>query len=108
MAEIIGSVFGKTFFNVNGVGQINKKTVEGVVGMFVSVVCFSALSVLHCWHSGGLVTAGLTGWMALVIVLAAAVTCAETFSPRSSDNFTIPLTAGFVLIAYESIMKVTA
>ena len=34
--EVIGSFFGKYEFNVLGIGEINKKTVEGTVSVFLS------------------------------------------------------------------------
>jgi dolichol kinase len=34
--EVIGSFFGKFEFNVVGIGEINKKTVEGTTSVFLS------------------------------------------------------------------------
>lgn len=34
--EVIGSFFGKFEFNVIGIGEINKKTVEGTTSVFLS------------------------------------------------------------------------
>ncbi len=67
MAEIVGGCFGKNFFEVRGMGDINRKSYEGVLGMFVSTLAASIFAVVYahlchgvsslvCWLVIGLVT----------------------------------------------------
>lgn len=91
MAEVIG-VMGTIRFNVYGIGEINNKSVEGMIGMFL-------FSVLPCipwaWSIGG--------WpnMCIVGVLA---TIAETWSPRGFDNVFIPFfsAVGILIVCWSS------
>eukprot|EP00933_Yihiella_yeosuensis_P068424 TRINITY_DN7402_c0_g1_i1.p1 TRINITY_DN7402_c0_g1~~TRINITY_DN7402_c0_g1_i1.p1 ORF type:complete len:383 (-),score=48.66 TRINITY_DN7402_c0_g1_i1:180-1328(-) len=95
MAEIIGGCFGTHFFEVYGFGEINRKTLEGVAGMFFSSVGSTLLCILRAWSQGGLVTFGLEEWCFWALVAATLATIAETFSPRGTDNFTIPMSSSF-------------
>lgn len=97
MAEIIGSCFGCNHFEVSGVGEINTKTIEGVVAMFASTLISCLLAVLSAWHGGLLESGSLLVWVAICHSIAVLTTAAETFSPRSSDNCTIPLSSALVL-----------
>ena len=45
--EIIGSFYGRIEFNVIGIGEINKKTVEGTVAVFLS----SLISLLIAYNA---------------------------------------------------------
>ena len=46
--EVIGSFYGKMEFSVRGIGEINKKTVEGTVSVFLSG--FVSLVVMYEWY----------------------------------------------------------
>lgn len=77
LAEIIG-VNGRVRFDVYGLGEINNKSVEGMLAMFLG----SVLPSLPYADAVG-------GWPYLLIVGVFA-TVAETWSPRGFDNITIP------------------
>lgn len=77
LAEIIG-VNGVLRFPVYGIGEINNKSVEGMLAMFAGSVI---PSLPYAWAVGGL------GWLCFIGVLA---TLAETWSPRGFDNICIP------------------
>eukprot|EP00933_Yihiella_yeosuensis_P022520 TRINITY_DN1774_c0_g1_i1.p1 TRINITY_DN1774_c0_g1~~TRINITY_DN1774_c0_g1_i1.p1 ORF type:complete len:370 (-),score=40.45 TRINITY_DN1774_c0_g1_i1:254-1363(-) len=96
-AEMVGSCWGKHWFNVTGVGEKNTKSIEGVVAMFVSTLVSSIWMISMAEREGVMQNASLHGWIVVSFMIAIATTLAETFSPRSTDNFTIPLSAGLVL-----------
>eukprot|EP00931_Biecheleriopsis_adriatica_P049815 TRINITY_DN28827_c0_g1_i1.p1 TRINITY_DN28827_c0_g1~~TRINITY_DN28827_c0_g1_i1.p1 ORF type:complete len:441 (+),score=59.17 TRINITY_DN28827_c0_g1_i1:87-1409(+) len=77
LAEVVG-VNGKIRFNVYGIGEINNKSVEGMLAMFFGSVI---PSLPYAWAVGG--------WPWLCVV-AVAATIGETWSPRGFDNATIP------------------
>lgn len=99
MAEIVGSCFGCKHFEVTGVGEKNTKTIEGVVAMFASTLLSCLVAVFGAWHAGLLQSGSTMDWIAICHMIAVLTTAAETFSPRSSDNFTIPMSSAFVLYA---------
>eukprot|EP00933_Yihiella_yeosuensis_P016319 TRINITY_DN13989_c0_g1_i1.p1 TRINITY_DN13989_c0_g1~~TRINITY_DN13989_c0_g1_i1.p1 ORF type:complete len:382 (+),score=34.48 TRINITY_DN13989_c0_g1_i1:146-1291(+) len=93
MAEIIGGCFGRHFFEVYGLGDINRKTLEGVAGMWISSAICTYSVIFQAWSEGGLVTFGLFDWCWWALVATTLATLAETFSPRGTDNLTIPLSS---------------
>jgi dolichol kinase len=79
LAEMVG-VNGVLRFNVYGIGEINNKSVEGMIAMFLG----SVLPALPWgWAVGGF-------WPGLCIIGVLA-TIAETWSPRGFDNIFIPV-----------------
>jgi len=78
LAEIVG-VNGCLRFKVYGIGEVNNKSVEGMIAMFLG----SVLPSLQFAPAVG-------GWEYLCIVGVMA-TIAETWSPRGTDNVFIPL-----------------
>lgn len=97
MAEIIGSVWGKHRFEVTGVGDKNTKSIEGVVAMFMSVLLSSIGAVFVAKHGGHIAPGTMYNWIMVSFMIAVLTTIAETYSPRSTDNFTIPISAAVVL-----------
>ena len=78
LAEMVG-VTGVLRFNVYGLGEINNKSVEGMVAMFLGSVI---PSLPWAWVVGG-------AWPGLCFIGVLA-TIAETWSPRGFDNIFIP------------------
>lgn len=96
-AEIVGSCWGRHRFEVTGVGEKNSKSIEGVVAMFVSTLVSCIWVIFTAKREGTIQSTSLYGWICVSLMVATATTLAETFSPRSSDNFTIPVSAALVL-----------
>jgi dolichol kinase len=87
------------------VGDINLKTLEGVAGMFLSTLASCVAAVLIAAHQGQLVSAPLPAWFFVALLVALVTTMAETWSPRATDNFTIPLSACAVLFAFGLVVR---
>eukprot|EP00933_Yihiella_yeosuensis_P064587 TRINITY_DN6801_c9_g1_i1.p1 TRINITY_DN6801_c9_g1~~TRINITY_DN6801_c9_g1_i1.p1 ORF type:complete len:388 (+),score=51.69 TRINITY_DN6801_c9_g1_i1:119-1282(+) len=93
MAEIIGSLFGRHFFQVSGLGEINKKTIEGCVAFVVSTMAVLVATLIEyrltIWDR----------WEWYVVAMAISILgmFAETFSFRGTDNMVIMATAAAVL-----------
>ena len=68
--EVIGSFYGKMEFSVRGIGEINKKTVEGTVSVFLSG--FVSLVVMYEWYvPEGVLEFGMApygGWLVKVVL----------------------------------------
>lgn len=94
-AELVGSTIGRLTFPVKGFGEVNRKSVEGVLACFVSsfVALFVAASDAHFPSESALKVPIL-----VVHLLSASVaTLAETFSIRSTDNATMVLAVVAIL-----------
>ena len=80
-AEIFGSLFGRQRLRVWGIGDVNRKSVTGIVAGFLTalVFCVWVVSV----HGLG------TPWLVLSLILAIANTLLELYSPRGTDDFTM-------------------
>jgi hypothetical protein len=97
LAEIVGSLFGKQKLRVWGIGEVNKKSVEGAAAAFLGslAVCLGMVA-LH----------GLPApWIGLALVISVSNTLLELFSPRGTDDFTMATTnalicAGFGVLYY--------
>jgi hypothetical protein len=96
-AEIAGSLFGKQKIRVWGMGEVNRKSIEGTLAGF-------AASLALCL---GIVFArGLPpSWIALAVVVSVSNTLLELFSPRGTDDFTMAtanalLCLGFGVLVY--------
>ncbi|EOD33316.1 hypothetical protein EMIHUDRAFT_229868 [Emiliania huxleyi CCMP1516] len=104
MAEIIGSFFGRFEFEVYGFGDINRKTVEGVVSCYIAsfCACFSYTTV----HSSEFPSQKFERNMMMVHGFSALVaTIAETFAPRATDNgFMLLGVAVVVIYFYPSLL----
>jgi CDP-diglyceride synthetase len=80
-AEVFGSLFGKQRIRVRGIGDVNRKSVAGIVGGFLSALIFCTWVVTA--HGLG------TPWLVLSLVLAVSNTLLELYSPRGTDDFTM-------------------
>jgi dolichol kinase len=104
-AEIIGSCFGSYEFEVLGVGEVNKKTLEGVLAMFITTLVSCVGAVWFADSRGDLINGNSASWLTVAALVSVLSTVMETFSPRSTDNFTIPLSGYFVLRAYAHFLN---
>jgi hypothetical protein len=82
-AELVGSVLGRHEFEVSGLGEINRKTLEGCAGMFVGTWLPSAyvVSTSHILNN--------TYTHIFVVLFSFIATLVETWTPRGFDNFTL-------------------
>jgi len=102
MGEIIGTPFGGRWFwkfSVRGFGDINQKSIEGCVAVFLGGLVPSFIAIGTASQS---VTSAT--W-ALPVAIAALTTLTETFSFRSTDNFVIPLCNAAFLVCWWHISR---
>lgn len=96
MGEIIGTPFGGRWFwkfKVRGFGEINQKSIEGCIAVFLG-------SLIPCLIAVGTSSEPVAPatWV-LTFAVASLTTLTETFSFRSTDNFVIPVcNAVFVVL----------
>ena len=92
-AEIFGSLFGKQSIQVWGVGDVNRKSLVGVVAGFLG-----ALAV----NLGVLTASGLLigPWIGLAFVIALSNCLVELYSPRGTDDFTMATTNALLCLAF--------
>lgn len=111
MAEVCGCLMGKHLFTVpfslDGAGESKKKSWEGTIGMWLFTLGLSLGSLLYYWDKGDVTSASLGVWIALMLLYATLNTCTEVISPRSTDNFTIPIVAISVLAIAGTLMHPT-
>jgi dolichol kinase len=84
--EIVGSLFGRLEFTVWGIGEVNKKTLEGTSAVFI----FSLVPMIILAALTDDVLVGRATLLALIISTSS--TLMELFSARGTDNFTLPVT----------------
>jgi hypothetical protein len=91
-AEIFGSLFGRQRIRVWGVGDVNRKSIAGVVGGFTAALIFGV------W----IVTAHGLGapWLVLALLLAISSSLLELYSPRGTDDFTMATANALVCWAF--------
>jgi dolichol kinase len=80
-AEVFGSLFGTQRIRVRGIGDVNRKSIAGVVGGFLAALFFCVWLVTG--HGLG------TPWLVLSLVLAVSNTLLELYSPRGTDDLTM-------------------
>lgn len=91
-AEVVGSLFGRQRIAVWGVGDVNRKSVAGVVGGFVAALVLCV---------GIVASQGLgTDWMVLAVVIATSNIVLELYSPRGTDDFTMATANGLICLAF--------
>ena len=97
--EIIGSFFGRIKFQVRGLGDVNTKSVEGTLAVFVSSLL--AQIVLYYNLFGLDSKAGLFVYHPVVVFLYTCVvaTFVECAAPRSTDNFFLQTCSLVLLMA---------
>lgn len=95
-AEIIGSFFGRYEFSVKGAGEINRKTIEGVMACFLvsTSVCFLYSTVPNFPGPSFFIVP----MYALHMLVALVATLMETVSYRGTDNGTMVLSSALVVL----------
>lgn len=92
LAEIGGSLFGKQRIRVWGIGDVNRKSIGGLVSGLTGALVFCLWMVSR--H-------GLGGpWIGLAVVIAISNTIFELFSPRGTDDFTMATANALICLAF--------
>jgi hypothetical protein len=91
-AEIFGSLFGRQRIRVWGIGDVNRKSVTGIVAGFLAALILCVAVVLA--HGLG------TSWLGLALVLAISNSLLELYSPRGTDDFTMATANALVCWAF--------
>jgi hypothetical protein len=91
-SEVFGSIFGRHDIRVWGLGDINRKSWEGVIAAFACVLAVNLMIVA---------TNGLSpSWWALAVVIAVMNPLVELVSPRGTDDFTMATSNALVCLAF--------
>ena len=91
-AEIFGSLFGRQRMRVWGIGDVNRKSVTGIVAGFLAALIFCVWVVTA--HGLG------TPWLMLSLVLAISNSLLELYSPRGTDDFTMATANALICWAF--------
>jgi hypothetical protein len=91
-AEIFGSLFGKQQIRVWGVGDVNRKSIAGIVAAFAASLLLCVV-IVRAHGLGG-------PWLVLSVVLATSNTLLELYSPRGTDDFTMATTNALICLAF--------
>ena len=92
-AEIFGSLFGKQSIKVWGVGDVNRKSVVGVVAGFAGALAVNLALI----GANGLM---IGPWIGLAVVIALSNCLVELYSPRGTDDFTMATTNALLCLAF--------
>jgi hypothetical protein len=92
-AEIFGSLFGKQTIKVWGVGDVNRKSIVGVVAGFLGALVVNLLLL----SANGLLVGP---WIGLASVIALSNCLVELYSPRGTDDFTMATTNALLCLAF--------
>ena len=96
LSEIVGSLFGKQKLRVWGIGEVNRKSVEGTVAGFVGALalCLGVVAARHLPMA----------WVGLAVVIAASNTLFELVSPRGTDDFTMATANALLCLGFGAIV----
>ncbi len=96
LSEIVGALFGKQKLRVWGIGEVNRKSVAGTWACFLGslAVCVGVVLARHL----------PLPWLGLAVVVSAANTAAELFSPRGTDDFTMATTNALLCWGFGAIV----
>jgi hypothetical protein len=91
-SEIVGSLFGKQKLRVWGLGEVNRKSVEGTVAGFLAslAVCLAVVFGRQLPLS----------WAVLAVVISLSNTLLELLSPRGTDDFTMATANALLCLAF--------
>jgi hypothetical protein len=92
-AEIFGSLFGRQTIKVWGIGDINRKSIVGVVAGFLGALTVNLLLI----SANGLMSGP---WIALAATIALSNCLVELYSPRGTDDFTMATTNALICLAF--------
>ena len=95
-AEIAGSLFGKQKIRVWGMGEVNRKSVEGTVAGFLAslVLCLAVVFARDL----------PLAWVGLALVISLSNTVLELFSPRGTDDFTMASANALLCLAFGALV----
>ena len=96
LAEIGGSLFGRQKIRVRGIGDVNRKSVAGIVSGLGGCLIFCLWIVL----ANGLPAV----WLALAVTIAISNTLLELFSPRGTDDFTMATANALICWAFGALI----
>lgn len=97
--ELVGSFYGKMKFKVRGLGEVNEKTVEGTLAVFLS--SYAAMLVMYYYlMDPAIANESLFVFHPTVVFLYASVLASilESVAPRSTDNFFLEVGSLLVLL----------
>ena len=92
-AEIFGSLFGRQSIQVWGVGDVNRKSLVGVVAGFAGALMVN-LAIIG---ANGLMVGP---WIGLAFTIALSNCLVELYSPRGTDDFTMATTNALLCLAF--------
>jgi hypothetical protein len=96
LAEIGGSIFGRQSIRVWGIGDVNRKSVAGIVSGLGGCLVFCLWIVAA--H-------GLPApWIILAVVISLSSTVLELFSPRGTDDFTMATGNALICWAFGALV----
>jgi dolichol kinase len=95
LSEIVGSLFGRQKLRVWGIGEVNKKSVEGTVAAFGGslAICLAVVAAMDL----------PSAWMGLAVVVSVSNTLLELFSPRGTDDFTMATANALLCAAFGAL-----
>jgi hypothetical protein len=97
LSEIGGSLFGKQRIRVWGIGDVNRKSVGGLVSGLVGALVFCV---------GMVVSYGLPGpWIGLAVAVAVSSSVFELFSPRGTDDFTMATANAVLCLGFGMLVR---
>jgi hypothetical protein len=96
-AEIFGSLFGRQRLRVWGIGDVNRKSVTGIVAGFLTALIFCVWVVTG--HGLG------TPWLVLSLALAISNTLLELYSPRGTDDLTMATANALICWAFGAWLR---
>jgi hypothetical protein len=91
-AEVVGSTLGKQRIKVWGIGDVNRKSLAGVIGGFTAAL---VLCLVVVWARG----LGME-WVGLAVVVATSNILLELYSPRGTDDFTMATMNALICLAF--------
>jgi CDP-diglyceride synthetase len=91
-SEIFGSLWGRHNIRVWGLGDLNRKSWEGVVAGFV---CTLATLLAIAWSQQLPLS-----WYGLALILAVVNPVVELVSPRGSDDFTMATVNALICVGF--------
>ena len=97
LAEIGGSLFGKQRIRVWGIGDVNRKSVGGLVTGLTGALVFCI---------GMVVSYGLPApWIGLAITVALSSSVFELLSPRGTDDFTMATSNALICLGFGIVVR---
>jgi hypothetical protein len=96
LAEVGGSLFGRQTIRVVGVGDVNRKSVAGIVTGFLGALVFCV----------AIVTANQlpASWLVLSFVIAVSNTVLELYSPRGTDDLVMATGNALICLAFGALI----